>query len=378
MTASQVAALVRRMRRREAASLRLAHGERGAHLLAAVADGRAARDELVAAHMHLVENCVRRYAARVDDYWLPDLAQEGYLGLRRATGTFEPGRGGFPMYARYWVHHFVCCFLTKYLRVLPLPAAVVGQVRRLQRARDRLRARRGRLGSVERAVLADELGVSEARLDLLEQAEREPASLEAMAAEANDDGGSDAAARALPGSPEPGPFEVAAQNELRQQVQRMLAALDPRQRDVVRLRFGFEDGRVHTLDEVSRIFGITRERVRQLEVRALARLAHPKWTRRLACHLDGDRLVELAAQTWLLWPIRALEVEDVARLAAALRRRPEARAKAGSSTAPAAADAAPLAHPGRIPAPQPTAGAAAGRCAAKTCSRRARAIGLVS
>lgn len=236
--------------------------------LAALArEGILARDHLIRANTRLVIQIAKRY--RGWGIGFSDLIQEGNLGLMRAADKFDYLRGNrFSTYATWWIRQAITRALSEQGRTIRLPVHINEEVRKLRSAQEGLADRLSRQATEEE--LAAELGSTVSRVRWLQRVARHTVSLEAPI---GDDGDSSLGDFVVDDSISPS--DNASQALLKQEVDKLLATLKPREAEIIRLRFGFEDGKSYTLKEVGEKLGITRERVRQIESKALRRLRHP-------------------------------------------------------------------------------------------------------
>ncbi len=253
-------------------------GEIARHF-AQIRDGaHQARDHLVRANLRLVIAVAKRYIGRGMD--LLDLIQEGNIGLIRAVGKFDHRRRyKFSTYATWWIRQSITRAIADQSRTVRLPVHVVETRAKLDRVRQRLFQEYGRRPTSEE--LAAELGVSPEKVDrLCETASLEPVSLEMPVGEEGSE-----LADLVEDENALVPEDMATQHLFREQLLRLLDTLSPRERRVIELRFGLQDGRSRTLGEVGREFGVSRERIRQIERQALSKLRHPSRSRRLIDYL---------------------------------------------------------------------------------------------
>jgi RNA polymerase sigma factor (sigma-70 family) len=279
LTAADEVELARRIEAGLYAARLLSQGCPGADrrrdLAVVVADGDAARNHLLEANLRLVVSLAKRYTGRGMAFL--DLIQEGNLGLIRAVEKFDYTRGyKFSTYATWWIRQAITRAMADQARTIRLPVHVVERVNRLVRVRRELSVTLGR--EPTRAEIAAELGVTDVEVNELLSYDRDPLSLDQAV---GDDGdcrlgdfiGADAAADS--------PTGTGAQEALRGEVQIVLSTLSQREQAVIRLRFGLDDGRQRTLDEVGRECGLSRERIRQIEKGTLRKLRHPSRARQL-------------------------------------------------------------------------------------------------
>jgi len=230
-----------------------------------VRDGNRARNHLLVANLRLVVSLAKRYTGR--GMPLLDLIQEGNLGLIRAVEKFDYTKGfKFSTYATWWIRQAISRGMADQGRTIRLPVHLVEQVNKLSRLKRELHQQLGRDATL--AELAQESGIPEEKIsDLLDHA-RDPVSLdmpvgtdeEAPLGDFIEDTESTSAENAV------------VAGFMHDDIDRVLRTLDDRERTVVRLRYGLDDGRPHTLDEIGRVFGISRERVRQIERDSMAKL----------------------------------------------------------------------------------------------------------
>jgi RNA polymerase sigma factor (sigma-70 family) len=230
--------------------------------------GEEATAVFVQANLRLVVSVAKRYQAA--EMPLLDLVQEGNLGLIHAVEKFDWRKGfKFSTYATWWIRQAITRGIANSGRTVRLPVHAGDLLNRTMRARGRLEGQLGRRPTIPE--LAADLGVDEERVtDILRHA-AEPLSLsEPLRDDGDADLGDVIADRAAVS-----PFDAAAVVLLSDQVRKMLVGLDEREREILRLRFGLDGGRRHTLDEVGEVFSLTRERIRQIEARAMSKLRHP-------------------------------------------------------------------------------------------------------
>jgi RNA polymerase primary sigma factor len=240
--------------------------------------GYAARDHLITANTRLVISIAKRYRGQGVPF--QDLIQEGNLGLMRAVDKFDPGRGyKFSTYATWWIRQAVTRALADQGRTIRLPVHMEESIRKLSRTAYLLEQDFGRPPSPEE--IADEMGLKPHRVRWMMKVARRPLSLQKPVGEEEDSElGSFIEDEEIPSPP-----EVAEQTLLRATLGELLTTLSPREALVLRLRFGLQDGHYYTLEEVGQKFGLTRERIRQIEKEALQRLRHPGRSRRLKDYL---------------------------------------------------------------------------------------------
>lgn len=245
----------------------------------AVSKGHAAHSRLVEANLRLVVSIARNYVGR--GMPLLDLIQEGNLGLMRAVDRFDYRKGfKFSTYASWWIRQGITRAIADQARTIRVPIHVVDMINKLIRAKRDLSQHLGREPTIEE--IAKDLEIDPDRVEELNKIAQNPVSLETPVGEEDDSTLGDFVED---GSAEV-PVEAATFRLLQDYISHALEGLNDRERDVLIMRFGLEDGRVRTLEEVGERFGVTRERIRQLETKALAKLRHPNNSRRLEGFLE--------------------------------------------------------------------------------------------
>lgn len=246
---------------------------------AAQAGDEQARRALSEANLRLVVSVAKRYVGR----GLPflDLIQEGNLGLMKAAEKFEPERGfKFSTYATWWIRQAITRAIADQGRTIRIPVHLVESINRVKKTAGELLRRTGREPTAEE--IAAQLDMEPARVRELIQLAQDPISLETPVGEEED-----AHLEDFIQDDEAGvPADEAGRQLLRRELMNVLKSLTPREERVIALRFGLEDGRARTLEELGREFNVTRERVRQIEAKALRKLRHPSRAKRLRDYLD--------------------------------------------------------------------------------------------
>jgi len=282
LTAEEEVSLAKRMEKGRESRKKLTQGvedwEERERLLWFVRDGQAGQEHLIKANSRLVVSVAKKYVGRGVPFL--DLIQEGNIGLIRAVKKFDYRRGyKFSTYATWWIRQAVTRAIADQGRTIRVPVHMYEQINRLTRTSRQLVQELGRDPTTEE--IAEELGVSPRKVEHIMRVSQRPLSLEMPVGEEEDSYLGDF----IEDEDADAPSEAAGQQLLREVIDEIFQSLTPREVRILQLRFGLVDGYCYTLEEVGKKFGVTRERIRQIEAQALSRLRHPSRSRKLRDYL---------------------------------------------------------------------------------------------
>ena len=272
-----------RMYLREIGRIKLLNSEQEVELAKKILSGgkvgEIAKKKLVQANLRLVVSIAKKYVGR--GMLFLDLIQEGNLGLIRAAEKFDYERGyKFSTYATWWIRQAITRAIADQARTIRIPVHMVETINKLKKVTRKLAQDLSRKPSEEE--LSEAMGITINKLREIIKVAQEPLSLEIPIGKEEDSRLGDF----IEDKDADAPVMTVAHELLREDLHEVLGSLSPRERDVLRLRFGMDDGRQRTLEEVGQLFGVTRERIRQIEAKALRKLRHPNRSKRLKEYIE--------------------------------------------------------------------------------------------
>jgi len=286
LTAADEVGLARRIEAGARAADRLVLGElpdgvEKRRLQRTVGDGQVAKAELIQANLRLVVSIAKRYMNRGMQF--QDLIQEGNLGLMRAVEKFDHTKGfKFSTYATWWIRQAITRAIADQARTIRIPVHMVELMNRLVRTQRQMAQELEREPTIDE--LAEKVDLPPERVREILRISQDPVSLDSPVGDEDDVNVGDF----IPDSAAEAPLEVATRHMLSKAVEEALDELSDREKEVVRMRFGLVDGQAKTLEEVGREFGVTRERIRQIEAKTLAKLRHPQRSQKLKEFLEDQ------------------------------------------------------------------------------------------
>jgi RNA polymerase primary sigma factor len=283
LTPEEETSLAKRLERGRRAQRKLERDgydeEEAIRLRREVVQGERARDHLIKANTRLVVSIAKKYMGQGVPF--SDLIQEGNLGLMKAVEKFDYRRGyKFSTYATWWIRQAITRALADQGRTIRVPVHMSDRIRKLHQVSRQLEQVWGRKPTPEE--LAEEMGLEPSKVRWMLRVSRHPVSLERPVGEEEDS----ELGNFIEDEDAPTPPDAAYHHMLQEKLEDVLATLTPREARILRLRFGLQNGRSYTLEEVGKKFGLTRERIRQIEGQALRKLRHPRRSRQLRDYLS--------------------------------------------------------------------------------------------
>jgi len=250
-------------------------------LMRAVHNGQRAKSELIQANLRLVVSIAKRYSGRGMQFL--DLIQEGNLGLMRAVDKFDHTKGfKFSTYATWWIRQAITRSIADQARTIRIPVHMVESMNRVLRMQRQMHQELEREPTLDE--LADRCGMTTERIREILRISQDPLSLDSPVGEEDDSNLADF----IEDLTADAPADMATKRMLTQAVEEALGELTEREQEIVRMRFGLDDGQARTLEDVGKEFGVTRERIRQIEAKTLAKLRHPMRSQRLKEFLEEE------------------------------------------------------------------------------------------
>ena len=269
-----------RMYLKEIVKVPLLDAEKKLEIAERMANGdEEAKQMLIEANLRLVVSIAKRYVGK--GMFFLDLIQEGNLGLMKAVEKFDYTKGyKFSTYATWWIRQAITRAIADQARTIRIPVHMVETIHKVSRYQRQLLQELGHEATPDE--VAEKIGMSPEKVREIMKIAQDPVSLETPIGEEEDSHLGDF----IPDDDSPAPQDAASYAMLREQIKEVLHTLTPREEHVLKLRYGLNDGRTHTLEEVGKEFNITRERIRQIEAKALRKLRHPSRSKRLKDFLD--------------------------------------------------------------------------------------------
>ena len=250
------------------------NGEDVENLVKQVEEAKSAREKLVNSNLRLVVSIAKKYTQRGLQFL--DLIQEGNMGLMKAVDKFDYNKGfKFSTYATWWIRQAITRAVADQARTIRIPVHMVETINKLVRVQRQLVQKLSREPSAEE--VAEAMGIDVDKVQQIQKIAQEPISLESPVGEEEDSSLGDF----VPDPQAIDPYEYTTKVKLNEEVENVLTTLTDREERVLKLRFGLVDGRARTLEEVGKEFGVTRERIRQIEAKALRKLKHPSRSKKL-------------------------------------------------------------------------------------------------